>query len=304
MSSDRAVCFVIMPFGKTTDDHTEEYWTKHFTDYLKPLIEETSKVEARRSKPLRGDVVREIIKDLIVSPIVLADLTDSNANVYWELGVRQSFKPGTITIADDGYRHKIPFDIGSKGILFYYPDNAHKDAHFRTDLKNAIQDCLGHPNRPDSAVLETVSGRGTLYEIVHREESVRRLDSLLLELNRNDNVYEETFETATENQRLRKEKKTTATIATKRPTKRFRLVATELVLTHRYLDEAEDFYACAEGYHNIVFGMNQQLNLWDNSPERTELWFLDDETHSTRKRLFDEFRRRMEAARERLRNQL
>lgn len=35
--SDKKTCFVIMPFSRTNDEHTESYWTKHFEDFLKPL---------------------------------------------------------------------------------------------------------------------------------------------------------------------------------------------------------------------------------------------------------------------------
>lgn len=82
METNRQSCFVIMPFGKTTDEHTEEYWTKHFENFLKPLIEENPNLEARRSKELRGDILNEIITDLVTSPIVVANLTDKNANVF------------------------------------------------------------------------------------------------------------------------------------------------------------------------------------------------------------------------------
>jgi hypothetical protein len=284
-----------MPFSKTTDDHTEEYWKRHFRDYLKPLIEENPRVEARRSQPLRGDIVREIIKDLITSPIVLADLTDSNANVYWELGVRQSFKSGTITIADDGYRPKIPFDIGSKGILFYCPGNTQKDAYFRVDLKNAIQDCLEHPNRPDSAVLETVTGRGTLYEIVYREESVRRLDALEQELRRNEHVHESVIKIAEDNQQLRKDKKKVML-----PSSRFRSTCTELLLTHRYVDEPEAFYLGVGAYHNMLLSINDQLNLWKSSSEATESWLLEKEHRKKQQELIAESKQLVEAAREKL----
>ena len=52
---------------------------------------------------------------------------------------------------------------------------------FRRDFKGAIQDCLTNPDRPDSHVLETLSGRGTLFEIFRREEATRRLDAVLAE---------------------------------------------------------------------------------------------------------------------------
>jgi hypothetical protein len=284
-----------MPFSKTTDEHTKEYWHGHFTEYLKPLIEENPNVQARQSKPLRGDVVREIVKDLVLSPIVLADLTDSNPNVYWELGVRQSFKAGTITIADDGYRQKVPFNIGAKSILFYYPNDAHEDAHFRADVKSAIQDCLDNPNRPDSAVLETVSGRGTLYEIVHREESIRRLDALAQELRRNESVYEDMIQLAEENRQLRKGGKSVSFI-----TERFRLISAELLLTHRYVDESDKFYLSAANYYNHLSACNEQMAFWRAAQEPTESWVLDSQDRKKREAYLSDFKSMIDLAREKL----
>jgi hypothetical protein len=284
-----------MPFGNTIGDHTEEYWTRHFTDYLKPLIEENPKVEARRSQPLRGEIVREIIKDLIISPIVLADLTDSNPNVYWELGVRQSFKSGTITIMDASHGDKIPFDIGSKTILFYYPGNTHKDASFRINLKNAIRDCLQRPDRPDSAVLETVTGRGTLYEIVHREESTRRLDALVQELRRNEEVFKTVIEIAEKNQQLRNDNK-----SVEFPTERFRLSCTELLLTHRYLDEPAAFYFDVASYYSLFITINDQLNLWESRAILTESWLLNEEPRKETEKLLAKIGKLVEAEREKL----
>jgi hypothetical protein len=285
-----------MPIGGTTPEHTKKYWAEHW-DYLKSLIEENPKVEARRSRSLRGDIVREIIKDLIVSPIVLADLTDSNPNVYWELGVRQSFKPCSITIADDACRDKIPFNIGSKGVLFYYPDDIHRDNNFRADLKTAVQDCLRHPDRPDSSVLETVSGRGTLYETVHREESIRRLDALIQEIERNQSVYKDVVDIAKKNRQLRKRGKS-ANLAY--PARRFRPISAELLVAHRYLDETATFYRWASTYYQMLSQINDQLNLWESRAASTESWLLDKRACKSRQTNLQGFRSRVKAARDRL----
>jgi len=183
VESNRQTCFVIMPFSKTTEEHTENYWTEHFENFLKPLVEVNPDFEARRLEAIRGDILRQIITDLVVSPVVVADITDNNTNVYWELGVRQSFKHGTITIAEAGT--KLPFDISGKGTLFYYPKNHLKMEEFRRRFKEAIQDCCSHPDRPDSQVLEIISGRGTLFEIFRRDEAIRRLEAVLTECIRN-----------------------------------------------------------------------------------------------------------------------
>lgn len=264
MAMGRQVCFVIIPFSKTTDEHTETYWARHFEDFLKPLIEENPEVEARRSEPLRGDILRQIITALVVSRVVVAELTDHNPNVYWELGIRQSFKHGTVTIAEAGTQ--LPFDIGGKGTLFYYPKNHLKMAGFRKRFKEAVQDCLASPDRPDSCVLETVSGRGTLFEIFRRDEAMRRLDAVLLEWKTNSDVLKEVLKGARAN-RKDPQRHRYATV-------RLKKAAAELLVTERYIDEDESFFQLADNCLSWVDALNERLNCWSSEPDGTEKWLL------------------------------
>jgi hypothetical protein len=82
MSADQQICYVIMPFSCTTDSHSDVYWTNHFEHGLKPLIQEVKGLKALRPAPLRENILKQIISDLIASPVVVADLTDYNPNVY------------------------------------------------------------------------------------------------------------------------------------------------------------------------------------------------------------------------------
>lgn len=257
-------CFVIMPFSQTTDKHTEEYWTANFENFLKPTIEEISGLEACRSEPLRGDIIKEIIKELAFCPVAIADLTDLNANVFWELGVRQSFRHGTVTIAEEGT--KIPFDVGFKGTLFYYPKDHIKNAQFRKKFKKAIKDCLSNPDRPDSHVLESITGRGTLFQIFHRDETIRRVRAVEWECKANSTIEKKIYETMLENQ--------------KEPNKRsfitalFLTSAIELLFTTRYLDETEEFYGKVLLALNALKMKNNQLMRWQNDPDGIEKNFL------------------------------
>jgi len=260
----RQRCFVIMPFSETTKEHTGDYWTKHFDSYLKPLIEECPELEAQRSEPLRGDILRQIITDLVTCPVVVADLTDHNPNVYWELGVRQSFKHGTVTIAQ--YGTKLPFDVGAQGTLFYHPKDHVKDAHFRRRFKAAIQDCLSQPDIPDSHVLETISGRGTLFEIFRRDEAMRRLDAVLSECNGNLDLLKRVIKRAQDNQ-----KNPDAVVYV---TDFCRTPAVELLITNRYVDEEQAFYRSAEIYLSTILALNGRIGDWPQRRDSIEKWFL------------------------------
>lgn len=247
-----------MPFTKSSRIHAKNYWTKHFNTFLKPLIEEIPSIEAHRSEALRGDILKQIITDLVVSPIVVADLTDHNPNVYWELGVRQSFKHNTITIAEEGTQ--LPFDISSKGTLFYTPKDHLKMQEFRKQFKKAIKDCISNPDKPDSHVLETISGRGSLYEIIRHEESKRRLEALLSEINGNIDYLKYVYNV------IEKEK----TI----PTARFRASAVELLITHRYLDLNSKFYKLTENYFDMLIQLNDQLRLLEEENKDNTIEYL------------------------------
>lgn len=264
MPPNRKRCFVIMPFSQTSEKRTREYWNKHFTSFLKPLIEECPELQAYRSEPLRGDVLRQIISGLVVSPVVVADLTDGNPNVFWELGVRQSFHYGTVTIAEEGT--KIPFDVSVKGTLFYYPKDHIKNAEFVKHFKRAIIDCLSHPDSPDSHVLETISGRGTLFEIIHRDEAARRVKALISECEMNVSTLNHIYEVIKGNQK-RPEKRQLVT-------RRLRSSAIELLITTRYLEEEDSFYKLAEKCFAAILARNEQLTVWQLDPQSTEDWFL------------------------------
>lgn len=257
MTQSKKRVFVIMPFSKTIDEHTEDYWTQHFDWFLKPLIEECEELNAIRSEALHGDILRQIITDLIISPIVVADITDNNPNVYWELGIRHSFKQCTVTVAE--YGTKLPFDLSAKGTLFYYPKNHIKNEKFKRDFRKAMQDCIAHPEAPDSPVLETISGRGTLYEIIRRDEATRRVKALASECLDNQTLLEHIYEA----------------IGKRKVTTRFRTSSVELLMTNRYLEETDDFYANIEIYYNYAVSMNERLVNWYLEEAGFEKWLLE-----------------------------
>jgi hypothetical protein len=274
----RKRCFVIMPFSKTSEVHTKEYWNNHFENLLKPLIESCGDLEASRSEALRQDIVRQIVNDLVFCPIVVADLTDNNSNVYWELGVRQSFRHGTITIAEE--KSKISFDISTKGVLFYCPEDLDKNG-FTSRFKQAILDCLSHPDRPDSLVLETITGRGSVYAVIRHRELIQRVEGLLSENEINLLVIDRLYRLILENKGKRfsfiRGKQVLIT--------RLSSSAIDLLLAERYLEENTEFYVFVHSLLTLIYSINHQLSSWDySSNKETEKWFL--EMESSIRRIF------------------
>jgi hypothetical protein len=258
-----------MPFSKTTRTRTQEYWDNHYKNFLKPLIESCN-IKASRSEPLRQNILRQIINDLVFSPIVVADLTDGNPNVYWELGVRQSFCHGTITILDEASK-KIPFDVSGKGILRYSAMDSKKKKAFSNLLTKAIKDCLNNPKRPDSEVLETITGRTSVYATIHHEEIKQRVEGLLFENHKNFALFTNIIQRVIKN----KEKKGLLTKTEKMVTlTHLSSSAVELLLTERYVEEDPEFYDLVHTMHMVVSAINQNINTWNIASDSVEDYFL------------------------------
>jgi hypothetical protein len=280
MSTETKRCFVIMPFSETTRYHTEKYWTEHYENFLKPTINSCSKIEAFRSVPLRQDILRQIINDLVFSPIVVADLTDSNPNVYWELGVRLSFRQGTITIAEED--STIPFDIKTKGVIFYSQEIDKRD-NFKKQFIEAINDCISNPERPDSIVLETITGRGSVYSVIYHQQNMQRLEGLMEEINRNISDIDLIYERINWNKsrKLSSLRMTWGVILTS-----LAHSSLDLLLAERYIEKEKSFYSKANLVLCIIYSINQSLSNW-STEKSTSKWFLKNESHI--KRLFESF---------------
>lgn len=263
--TENNLCFIIMPFSQTTEEHTEAHWNEHF-DYIQSIIETefvNKRLIVKRSKPLRKNILDEIIKDLITAKMVVADLTDLNPNVLWELGVRQSFRNGTITIAQKGV--KPPFDLGTKAIIMY--DLHHKRiSKFRSDLIGAIEDCLTYPESSDSPVLEYISGRGTLHEIIHKEEIIRKIDALRCELLFNIDVMYSINLQIKENANPAGNKSTQKYVTVLNL--RFGIACQEALIVTRYLTLEEEFYKRIYDLYQTFRNGNIILSAWNiNSAE-------------------------------------
>ena len=99
---DKPICFVIMPFVERTDEYATGFFTEVFASLFKPAIEAAGFV-ARTAKRQGSDVIQAtIINELLDADLVLADLTEHNPNVLFELGVRLKAEKPTALVRATG----------------------------------------------------------------------------------------------------------------------------------------------------------------------------------------------------------
>jgi hypothetical protein len=109
-------CFVMMPFGTT---ETERIMFNEVYNCINDSVEETGNVICHRADKEKrtGEIIVDIIDSLYNAGIAIADLTNKNPNVFYELGVRHSLKNNTILIAQN-IEH-VPFDLRQLRVIIY-----------------------------------------------------------------------------------------------------------------------------------------------------------------------------------------
>lgn len=103
-------CFVMMPFG--------EWFDKYYKDIYVPAIRDAGFEPVRADELFTtGSVVEQIWEEIEKSSVLLADLTDKNPNVFYELGLAHAAtKPVVFT---SGNLEDVPFDLRHLRVIIY-----------------------------------------------------------------------------------------------------------------------------------------------------------------------------------------
>jgi tetratricopeptide (TPR) repeat protein len=119
VSDAQRTCFAIMPIrARGTPEHA------HFAGIYNQIrqVVAAEGYETVRADEVtdEGTIAKDIITRLAASDLVIADLSDLNPNVFWELGVRHTLRAaGTLLLLDEIRTEDPPFDLGYLRILKY-----------------------------------------------------------------------------------------------------------------------------------------------------------------------------------------
>lgn len=148
--SPRRDCFAVMPMSATVSC-TESEWTYVFQEMVKPAMQAAG-FDCRRSSGVVGNIIKQVLADLNSADLVIADLTDLNANVFYELGVRHALRDRTILIAQS--LEHVPFDLQAYGVILYDWKTPQGRDKFIVDISVVIALFERQPERAISPVLE------------------------------------------------------------------------------------------------------------------------------------------------------
>jgi hypothetical protein len=108
MEKDK-ICFVIAPIGDENSE-TRKRSDQVLKHVIKPAASECGYKAIRAdeiSEP--GMITSQVIQHLVEDPMVIADLTDRNPNVFYELALRHTIKKPLVQLIRKG--DNIPFDV-------------------------------------------------------------------------------------------------------------------------------------------------------------------------------------------------
>lgn len=187
----RKTCFVVMGFGEKTDFQSTPQRVLNLDKTYEYIIKPT--VEAAELECIRADGIihstvidKPMYEQLLGADVVIADLSTTNANALYELGVRHALRPfTTIVMAEQGF--KFPFDLSHLSILKY--EHLGKEIGFgevnrvRADLKAKLDELVGK-EEPDSPVFLFLPSLGIVKEALPDESnaSAPRTDASVAEL--------------------------------------------------------------------------------------------------------------------------
>ena len=142
-------CFVIMPFSSTNSTSAKN-WTFIYDKIIKPAVEDSGfDFECKRSKATRGNIIKDIVIDLNESDLVIADMTEHNANVCYELGIRHGLKVGTILLAQNRRFLNI-FDLHNYASHVYNWKTPIGRRAMTKKIRELLIDFLKEPLKPDN----------------------------------------------------------------------------------------------------------------------------------------------------------
>ena len=146
-------CFVIMGFGEKTDFQSSPQrvlnLNKTYANIIKPAVTEAGHTCVRADEIIHSTAIDKPMYDnLLEADLVIADLSTSNPNAIYELGIRHALRPQrTIVMAEKNF--SFPFDLNHLSILKY--EHLGKDIsfdevmRFRRILKEKIASVMGSP---------------------------------------------------------------------------------------------------------------------------------------------------------------
>ena len=141
-------CFVIAPIGEA-ESETRKRSDQVLKHVISPALKECGYTPTRAdqiSEP--GMITSQVIQHIVDDDLVVADLTERNPNVFYELAIRHAIRKPLVQLIKRG--EQIPFDVAGTRTI-------HLDHRDLDDAEEARKEIIAQVNtlEKDPSILET-----------------------------------------------------------------------------------------------------------------------------------------------------
>ncbi len=114
-TDNKKICFVISPIGED-DSETRKRSDQVLKHIITGAVEQLGYTVIRADKISEpGIITHQIIQHIVDAPLVIADLTERNPNVFYELALRHAIRKPLVQLIKKG--ETIPFDVAATRII-------------------------------------------------------------------------------------------------------------------------------------------------------------------------------------------
>ena len=174
------ICFFIAPIG---DPGTTV--RKHSDDVLRHIVRAAASrfgFEAIRADEIAkpGIITSQVIEHVVDSPIVIADLTGHNPNVFYELAIRHAIRKPFVQMIrkDEG----IPFDVATARTVVYELD-LDGAANAADEVARHIQSLIDDPSDLETPISVTLDLQSLRSAADQENSGLRHVLPLLEDIN-------------------------------------------------------------------------------------------------------------------------
>ena len=115
-TNEPKLCFVISPLGEP-DSETRKRSDQVLKYVVRPAVESCGYSAVRADKIDKpGMITSQVIQHVVDDALVVADLTERNPNVFYELAIRHALRKPFVQIIRKG--DTIPFDVANSRTIY------------------------------------------------------------------------------------------------------------------------------------------------------------------------------------------
>ena len=165
--TNEKICFVIAPIGEPGSDirKRSDQILEHI---IRPVVESCGYKAVRADEiPKPGLITNQIIRHIVEAPLVIADLTGQNPNVFYELAIRHAVRKPLIQIINKV--EDIPFDVGSMRTIVVNHQDLDSVKEAKAEIKRQIQSLEKSSSSLENPISVALDG-GSIDKIKKRDE--------------------------------------------------------------------------------------------------------------------------------------